>query len=56
MERVKVKIGSITFDQTIGLTILSPRRRLDRNGKFTNTIPESVETSADDLAQALAAV
>jgi uncharacterized protein YuzE len=40
----------------IGLTILGPRLRLERDGKLTVTIPQSVETGADELAEALAAV
>lgn len=40
----------------VGLTILGPRRRLDRDGDLTVTIPESVKASAEDLAAALAAV
>jgi uncharacterized protein YuzE len=40
----------------VGLTILGARRILDRDGNLTVTIPETVETSADDLAPALAAV
>ena len=40
----------------VGLTILNPRHILDREGSLTVTLPEPVETSADDLAPALAAV
>jgi uncharacterized protein YuzE len=95
MERVNLKIGSITFDhadyddehdilylyigepgeaegemtlegdhlrfvpgtlEVSGLTILGPRLRLERHGKLTITIPQSVEKDADDLAEVLAAV
>lgn len=38
----------------VGLTVLGARRRLDRDGILTVTIPESIEASADDLAPALA--
>ena len=40
----------------VGLTVLGPRRLLDRDGNLTITIPEPVEASADDLAPALAAI
>ncbi len=95
MERVKIRIGPVTFDQAdydaehdvlylhvgepqegegeetpeghvirylpgtrriVGLTVLGPRRILDRDGNLRITIPESIEASADDLAPALAAV
>lgn len=42
--------------EIVGLTILNPRRILDRDGNLTVTIPEPIEASADDLAPALAAV
>src|ERR1700753_4282229 len=42
--------------EIVGLTILGPRPRLNRDGKLTVTIPQSVEKSADDFAEALAAV
>jgi uncharacterized protein YuzE len=42
--------------EIVGLTILGARHILDRDGNLTITIPEAVETSADDLAPALAAV
>ncbi len=41
--------------QIVGLTILGAQRILDRDGDLLVTIPESVKTSADDLAPALAA-
>jgi uncharacterized protein YuzE len=95
MDRVKIKIGPITFDhadydaesdvlylhvgeprkaegeetpeghvlryapgtqEIVGLTVLGPRRILDRDGNLTVTIPEPVEASAEDLAPALAAI
>jgi uncharacterized protein YuzE len=41
----------------VGLTILGPRRILEREGRLKVTIPETVETrSAEDMADALAAV
>jgi hypothetical protein len=39
----------------VGLTILGPRRILERDGRLTVTVPEAVEATADDLAAALAA-
>ncbi|WP_259315670.1 DUF2283 domain-containing protein [Capillimicrobium parvum] len=39
----------------VGLTLLGPRRILDRDGHLTATVPETVETSAEALAPALAA-
>ncbi|MEZ5122421.1 MAG: hypothetical protein R2736_12735 [Solirubrobacterales bacterium] len=41
--------------QIVGLTLLGPRRILDRDGHLTVTVPEAVETSAEALAAALAA-
>jgi hypothetical protein len=40
----------------VGLTVLGARRVLERDGRLAVTIPETVETSAEDLAPALAAV
>jgi uncharacterized protein YuzE len=40
----------------VGLTIMGPHRILARDGHLAVTIPETVETTADDLAPALAAV
>lgn len=37
----------------IGLTIINARHLLDRDGRLTVTVPETVEASADDLAPAL---
>jgi hypothetical protein len=95
LERVKIKIGSITFDHAdydadgdvlylsigeprpaegeetpeghcvryapgtdtiVGLTMLSPRYLLDRDGTLTVTISEPVQASAEDLAPGFAAV
>jgi hypothetical protein len=39
----------------VGLTLISPRFILDREGQLTVTIPETVAASADELAPALAA-
>lgn len=39
----------------VGLTVINARWLLDRDGRLTITIPETVEASADDLAAALAA-
>lgn len=39
----------------VGLTMMSPRHLLERDGRLTVTIPERIETSAEDLAPALAA-
>ena len=40
----------------VGLTVLGARRILRREGRLAVTVPETVETSAEDLAPALAAV
>lgn len=40
----------------VGLTMLGPRRILERDGRLVVTIPEAVETTPDELADALAAV
>ncbi len=39
----------------VGLTLLSPRRTLERDGRIVVTIPETVEATAQDLAAAIAA-
>jgi hypothetical protein len=39
----------------VGLTVINARWLLDRDGRLTITIPETVEASAEDLAAALAA-
>jgi uncharacterized protein YuzE len=41
--------------RVVGLTVLGARRILDRDGRLTITVPETVETSAEQLAPALAA-
>jgi uncharacterized protein YuzE len=41
--------------QVIGLTVVGARQALDRDGRLSITVPETVETSAEDLAPALAA-
>jgi uncharacterized protein YuzE len=43
-------------NRVVGLTILGARGILGRDGRLAVTIPEMVETSAEDLAPALAAV
>ncbi len=40
----------------VGMTMLGPRRILEREGRLIVTVPEAVETTADELADALAAV
>jgi hypothetical protein len=40
----------------VGLTVLGARRVLERDGRLVVTVPETIETDADDLAPALAAV
>jgi hypothetical protein len=50
---IRYALGS---QRIIGLTILGPRRILERDRRLVVTIPEAVETTADDLADALAAV
>ena len=42
-------------DRIVGLTVINARWLLDRDGRLTLTIPETVEASADELAPALAA-
>jgi hypothetical protein len=37
----------------VGLTVINVRWLLDRDGRLTVTIPETVEASADELAPAL---
>lgn len=43
-------------NRIVGLTMLNPRFILERDGHLAVTIPETVETTAEDLAPALAAV
>ena len=40
----------------VGLTLLGARRILERDGRLMITVPETLETSAEQLAPALAAV
>jgi uncharacterized protein YuzE len=40
----------------VGLTVMGPRNILERDGHLAVTIPETVETTAQELAPALAAV
>jgi uncharacterized protein YuzE len=40
----------------VGLTVVGPRRILADNGRLVVTIPDAVETTAEVLAPALAAV
>jgi hypothetical protein len=40
----------------VGLTVLGARRVLERDGHLAVTVPETVETTAEQLAPALAAV
>lgn len=42
--------------RVVGLTVLGARRILERDGHLSVTIPETVETTAENLARALAAV
>jgi hypothetical protein len=43
-------------NRIVGLTMLGPRKILERDGRIVVTIPETIETTAHDLAPALAAV
>jgi uncharacterized protein YuzE len=38
----------------IGLTVIGARRTLERDGRLSITVPETIETTAEDLAPALA--
>jgi uncharacterized protein YuzE len=40
----------------VGLTMMGPRRILERDGNLAVTIPDTVQTTAEDLAPALAAI
>ena len=42
--------------QIVGLTVLGARHILERDGHLAVTVPETVQTTADALAPALAAV
>jgi uncharacterized protein YuzE len=39
----------------VGLTVMSPRFLLERDGQLSITLPETVEATADELAPALVA-
>jgi uncharacterized protein YuzE len=41
--------------EVIGLTVVGPRQTLERDGHLSITVPETIETTAEDLAPALAA-
>ena len=41
--------------QVIGLTVVGARETLERDGRLSITVPETIETTAEDLAPALAA-
>jgi uncharacterized protein YuzE len=41
--------------QVIGLTVIGARQTLERDGRLSITVPETIETTAEDLAPALAA-
>jgi uncharacterized protein YuzE len=43
-------------NRLIGLTVLGARQILERDGRLAVTVPETVETTAENLAPALAAV
>ena len=40
----------------VGLTLLGARRILERDGRLMITVPETLETSVEQLAPALAAI
>ena len=42
--------------EIVGLTVLSPRRIIERDGHLTVTLPQTSKMSAEDLASAFAAV
>jgi hypothetical protein len=42
--------------RVVGLTVLGARALLDRDGHLAITVPETVETTAEQLAPALSAV
>lgn len=41
--------------EVIGITIVNAKWLLERDGKLTITVPSRIETSAEEVAQALAA-
>lgn len=44
---------AVGTQQIIGLTVINARQVLKRDERLIVTVPETVETSADDLAPAL---
>ncbi len=42
-------------NRIVGMTMMNPRLILERDGHLTVTVPETIETTAEDLAPALAA-
>ncbi len=42
-------------NRIVGLTVMGPRHILERDGHLTVTVPEAIETTAQELAPALAA-
>jgi uncharacterized protein YuzE len=40
--------------QVVGLTVLGARQTLERDGRLSITVPETIETTAEELAPALA--
>ena len=46
---------AIGTNRIVGIALLGPRRILERDGHLVVTMPEVVETSAQELADALAA-
>ena len=41
--------------QVVGLTMVGARQTLERDGRLWITVPQTIETTAEDLAPALAA-
>ena len=41
--------------QVVGRTMVGARQTLERDGRLSITVPETIETTAEDLAPALAA-
>jgi uncharacterized protein YuzE len=41
--------------EVVGLTVIGARHTLERDGRLSITVPETIETTAEDLAPALAA-
>jgi uncharacterized protein YuzE len=40
--------------QVIGLTVIGARHTLERDGRLSITVPETIQTTAEELAPALA--